>query len=118
MQIKSQPWIHSWYGDSLGFFAIPLVAIFLAVFVYRLSVLLSQIIWAIYIETTMDQNHSYFIVGTIFNDLPSFKEGYMLNLCTSLFYATQAHHYFIDKYLWKKEKDLGYMVSSGKYHEQ
>lgn len=82
------------------------------------ALLLSQIIWAIYIETTMDQNRSYFIVGTIFNDLPSFKEGYMLNLCTSLFYATQAHHYFIDKYLWKKEKDLAYMVSTGKYHEQ
>lgn len=32
MQVKSQPWMHSWYGDSLGFFFIPLAFLILALF--------------------------------------------------------------------------------------
>lgn len=40
---------------------------------------------------------------------------WMTDLGFAIFFATQAHHYFIDRYLWKKEKDLEYMVKTGKH---
>lgn len=49
------------------------------------------------------------IFGDFFNFLV-YAPGWKQDFGVALFFATQSHHYFIDKYLWKKEKDLSYVM--------
>ncbi len=77
-------------------------------------VLISHIIMITHLELTKDLNWNYLIYGKMFNFLKSDNQ-WLTNFGWSLFFATQAHHYFIDRFLWKKEKDLEYMVKTGKY---
>lgn len=77
-------------------------------------VVLSDILTIVHLEMTNDNNWNYWIWGRMFNEITK-QEGWLLSFGWSLFFATQAHHYWIDRYLWKKEKDLGFMVSSGQY---
>lgn len=98
---KEVKWI-SWWSIP-GFFAY-----------LCLLVVLSDILTIVHLELTNDNNWNYWIWGTTFNSLAK-QEGWFLSFGWSVFFATQAHHYFIDRYLWKKEKDLGYMIKSGQY---
>lgn len=97
---KKVNWI-SWWSVP-GFFAYVTVLI-----------LISHVIMVVHLEMTFDHNWAYYLYGRFFNGITRI-EGYWLNLGWSLFFATQAHHYFIDRYLWKKEKDLDYMVKTGR----
>lgn len=54
------------------------------------------------------------LYGKLF-DFVTYHPGWLESLGFALFFSTQAHHYFIDRYLWKKEKDLEYLVKTGKY---
>jgi hypothetical protein len=76
-------------------------------------VLFSHIIMVVHLELTKDLNWGYWIYGDLFNGIPK-GNGFWLNVGWALFFATQAHHYFIDRYLWKREKDLDYMVKTGR----
>lgn len=53
------------------------------------------------------------IFGNLFSAIP-YEKGWMESFGIAIFFATQAHHYFIDRYLWKKEKDLDYLVKTGR----
>lgn len=77
-------------------------------------IVLSDILMVVHLELTRDNNWNYWIWGQVFNSL-SVKDGWMLSFGWALFFATQAHHYFIDRYLWKKEKDLVYQIKTGNY---
>ncbi len=81
---------------------------------FAVLILFSHVIFVVHLEMTMDHNWDYYIYGKFFNSI-SKAEGFWLNIGWSLFFATQAHHYFIDRFLWKKEKDLDYMVKTGRY---
>jgi hypothetical protein len=98
---KKVPWF-SWFSIP-GFF----IYLFAIIFI-------SQIVMATYAEMAHDLNRDYLIVGKFFNNLPS-SPGWWQEFGAAFFFGTQAHHYFIDKYLWKKEKDLAYMVNTGRY---
>lgn len=78
-------------------------------------ILMGQTIMALHGELGHDLNRHYFLVGKFFNDLP-WSAGWWQNFGFALFYATQAHHYFIDKFLWKKEKDLSFMMKTGQFN--
>lgn len=54
------------------------------------------------------------IFGNLFSGIPHVS-GWVESFGIAIFFATQAHHYFIDRYLWKKEKDLDYMVKTGRF---
>jgi hypothetical protein len=101
LQKKEVPW-YSWW--SVPGFAWYMFAI----------VLIGQTIMALHGEIGHNLNRDYFLVGKFFNDIP-YSEGWWQNFGYAIFYATQAHHYFIDKFLWKKEKDLSFMMKTGQY---
>lgn len=83
-------------------------------FVYvTVLILFSHIIMVVHLEMTQDHNWAYYIYGGLFNSITK-AEGFWLNFGWALFFATQAHHYFIDRFLWKKEKDLDYLVKTGR----
>lgn len=83
-------------------------------FIYVLVVLfVSRLVIGIHAELVFDMNKSYFLIGTLFNSLSN-DSRWLIKLGWSVFFATQGHHYFIDKYLWKKEKDFSYLTYSKK----
>jgi hypothetical protein len=92
----------SW-NSGLGFF-----------FYLIVLILISHVVMVIHLELTKDHNWNYLIYGELFNSIKS-NQMWLTNFGWSLFFATQAHHYFIDRYLWKREKDLEYMVKTGRY---
>lgn len=85
-------------------------------FFFYMGVLIvfSDMIMTSHLELVYDHNWNYYVWGKTFNFL-KVEQGWLVSFGWSLFFATQAHHYFIDKYLWKKEKDLAYMIKTGKY---
>lgn len=76
-------------------------------------IVLSDIIMVIHMEMTKDQNWTYWVWGHTFNWITK-QSGWMLSLGWAIFFSTQAHHYFIDRFLWKKEKDMEFMVKTGR----
>ncbi len=74
---------------------------------------LGDIIMTVHLESTQDPNWDYFFWGKTLNGI-GLQQGWMLSFGYAIFFATQAHHYYIDRYLWKKEKDLSYMVKTGR----
>ena len=93
-------WI-SWFSP-LGFLAYGI-----------LIVVISQIILLLHHRLV---GHSYpnLIFGKLFSEI-IFQEGWWNSFGIALFFSTQAHHYFIDRFLWKKEKDLDYLIRTGKF---
>lgn len=100
--LKNRIKIFSW-NSAMGFF-----------FYVVVLILVSHMIMIIHLELTRDHNWNYLIYGDIFNSIKTDNQ-WLINLGWSLFFATQAHHYFIDRFLWKKEKDLEYMIKTGKF---
>lgn len=84
---------------------------FIAYFVFL--IVLGDVIMTVHLESTQDPNWNYVIWGQIFNGI-GVQKGWLLSFGWAIFFATQAHHYYIDRYLWKKEKDLAYMVKTGR----
>lgn len=84
-------------------------------FFFGVLIVLSDVLICIHLEMTYDHNWNYWIWGRTFNFLDR-AEGWWLSFAWSIFFATQAHHYFIDRFLWKKEKDLTFMIQTGKYN--
>ncbi len=80
-------------------------------------VLMGQLTMALHGRVGHNLDRDWLIVGKIFGGIP-FSEGWWQNVGLALFYATQAHHYFIDKYLWKKEKDLSFMMKTGQFKNE
>lgn len=83
-------------------------------FYVGILVVLSDILMVVHLELTQDKNWDYWIWGQTFNAL-KVEPGWLLSFGWALFFATQAHHYFIDRYLWKKEKDLFFQIKTGNY---
>ncbi len=76
---------------------------------YLLGILIiSRLVVGIHAELVFDFNKSYFLIGTLFNDLTNDSQ-WLIKLGWAIFFVTQGHHYFIDRYLWKKEKDLAFL---------
>jgi hypothetical protein len=94
--------IFSW-NSVIGFF-----------FYVVVLILFSHVIMIIHLELTRDNNWNYLIYGKLFNSIKTDNQ-WLINFGWSLFFATQAHHYFIDRFLWKKEKDLEFMIKTGRY---
>jgi hypothetical protein len=82
--------------------------------VYLLGILIvSRLVVGIHAELVFDLNKSYFLIGTLFNDLTN-DSTFLIKLGWAIFFVTQGHHYFIDRYLWKKEKDFSYILKKKK----
>jgi hypothetical protein len=82
--------------------------------VYFLGILIiSRLVIGVHAEIVFDLNKSYFLIGTLLNDLKN-DSTFLIKLGWSIFFVTQGHHYFIDRYLWKKEKDLSYILNNKK----
>lgn len=84
------------------------------VFYILVIILISHPIMVMHLEMSQNKDVDYWLFGTLFNGLPN-ENSWWQNLGWALFFATQGHHYFIDRYLWKKEKDLAYLVSRGEF---
>lgn len=97
---KKIPW-RSW-------FSVPGFIIYVVVLV-----IVSQVILVIH-HRLVGHHVPNVVYGNLFAGIP-YIAGWVESFGIALFFATQGHHYFIDKYLWKKEKDLEYMVKTGKY---
>lgn len=81
-------------------------------FLYVIAIIaVSHPIMVLHLEMARNAEMDYWMLGKIFNNAP--YSGWWQNFGFAIFFATQGHHYFIDKYLWKKEKDLAYLVHSG-----
>lgn len=96
---------------------VPLISWFSkpGLFFYALAILVvSQTVMVVYKEMSFDFNHNYFIVGTALNWIPK-GTGVWEHLGRGIFFATQIHHFIIDAYIWKKEKDLPYMIKTGQF---
>ena len=84
-------------------------------FIFLMAIILiSHPIMVLHLEMAQNKDLDYWLFGTFFNNAPSDNEWWK-NFGWAIFFATQAHHYFIDRYLWKKEKDLSYMVATGAF---
>lgn len=97
---KKIPW-RSWFSVP-GFLIYVLVLI-----------IISQVILVVH-HRLVGHHAPNTLYGNLFDGIP-YVAGWVESFGIALFFATQGHHYFIDKYLWKKEKDLSYMVMTGKY---
>lgn len=98
---KKINWFSWWSAPGFAFYVVVLV-------------LFSHLIMVLHLELARNAEMDYVIYGKIFNNITS-SSAFLQQFGWGLFFATQAHHYFIDKFLWKKEKDLSYMVFTGKY---
>ncbi len=101
---KKINWFSWWSAPGFAFYVVALV-------------LFSHLIMVIHLELARNTEMDYVIYGKIFNNITS-SSAIWQHFGWGLFFATQAHHYFIDKFLWKKEKDLSYMVITGKHQIQ
>lgn len=81
---------------------------FLAIF----SELLFIIHWQI-----VQPNMTPAIFGNLFSFIPYSKEGLWRSFGMTLVFSVQFHHYFTDRFLWKKEKDLLYLINTGQYSQ-
>ena len=98
---KKVDWFSWWSAPGFLFYVLILV-------------LGSHLIMVLHLEIARNAELDYAIYGKIFNNITSSSLVWQ-HFGWGLFFATQAHHYFIDKFLWKKEKDLSYMVMTGKF---
>lgn len=55
------------------------------------------------------------IFGNFFSFIPFSEGGILRAFGLTLVFSVQFHHYFTDRFLWKKEKDLLYLINTGKY---
>lgn len=92
----------------VSWFSVPGLLAFMIVLVA-----MSQLVLLIFSEMAKNVNINHFIFGTLFNHEP-FEERWIRSLGWAIFFGTQAHHYFIDRFLWKKEKDYAYMKHTGR----
>lgn len=82
--------------------------------IYLLGILVvSRLVVGLHAELVFDLNKSYFLIGTLFNDVTN-NSTFLIKLGWAIFFVTQGHHYFIDRYLWKKEKDFAYVLKNKK----
>lgn len=79
---------------------------FLAIF----SELLFIVHWQI---VQPDMTPKFF--GNLFAFIPHSADGIMRSFGMTLVFSVQFHHYFTDRFLWKKEKDLLYLINTGQY---
>lgn len=101
---KKVKWFSWWSGPGMIFYVGVLIAG-------------SHFIMVIHQELARDAELNYFLYGKIFNHITSSAREWQ-SFGWALFFATQAHHYFIDRFLWKKEKDLAYMIATGKHRSE
>lgn len=73
-------------------------------------VVVSQLILLIH-HRFIGKDYPNLVFGNI---LRNFTDEYFISIGFAIYFATQAHHYFIDRYLWKKEKDYNFLVKAGK----
>ncbi len=98
--VKKIPW-RSW-------FSVPGFIIYVGVLVA-----ISQLILGVH-HRLVGHHAANLVWLNLFDSIPHAR-GWPESFGIGLFFATQGHHYFIDRFLWKKEKDLDYMVKTGKY---
>lgn len=75
--------------------------------------IVSQVILVVH-HRMVGHHVSNVVYGNLFSWIP-YMTGWAGSFGIALFFATQGHHYFIDRFLWKKEKDLEYMIKTGKH---
>lgn len=78
-----------------------------------LLIILSQLV-LLFHHRLVGHSYANLIFGNLL-DAVKYKEGWWNSFGVALFFSTQAHHYFIDRFLWKKEKDLEFMMRAGKF---
>lgn len=81
-------------------------------FYFAVIILVSQVILVVH-HRYVGHSVPNPIFGDFFNFLV-YSPGWKQDFGVALFFATQGHHYFIDRFLWKKEKDLNYVMNLSK----
>lgn len=81
-------------------------------FIYMIGIaILGQVIFTLYIELNSQTSSHNVLFGSLLNFIPK-GEGAFEDLGRGLFFATQIHHFIVDRYLWRKEKDFAYVLAS------